>query len=263
MEIYMKSIVLCDDANPEKVLPLCEKYHLGIEIQGFFDTNAIDETEKRLAMYKSVLPLNIEKHLHAPFWDLCLGSNNKKIVEVTRYFFDYAYKVAEELGCESITVHHGYVPNTSFPPKWIGRSIAFWEDFFKSHPGNIRMCMENQLEHDPSILISILDSCHSNRLAVNLDIGHAHCASELAVVEWIKQLNTRIKYVHLHQNYGKKDEHLGLRDGNMPLKEVLEALEKYAPDATWALECGIEVMEDSLILLSEYGYIDKNCLQKL
>ena len=251
----MKSVVLCDNAEPEKILPLCEKYHLGIEIQGFYNPNKVDETQERLAMHKSILPQNIEKHLHAPFWDLCLGSNNQKIAEVTRYFFDYAYGVADELGCESITVHHGYIPNTAFPPKWIKRSVAFWKDFFDAHPGTIRMCMENQLEEEPSTLIGIIDSFQNDRIAFNLDIGHAHFASDLPVVDWIKQLNNRIKYVHMHQNHGKRDEHLGLRQGNMPLKEVLATLNAFAPEATCALECNTEAMEESIEFLVECGYI--------
>lgn len=251
----MKSIVLCDSGKIEKVLPLCEKYHLGIELQGFYDTNIMDSTQERIAVHKAILPQNIEKHLLAPFWDLCLGSNNKKIAEVTRYFFDYAYKVAEELGCESVTVHHGYVPNTSFPPKWVSRSIGFWNDFFEAHPGSIKYNMENQLEQDPYTLISIIDSLQNDRLAVNLDIGHAHCASEVPVIDWIKQLNNRIRYVHIHQNNGKRDEHLGLTQGNMPMEEVLDALEKYSPNAIWALECNVEAMEESIEFLVKYGYI--------
>jgi len=57
------------------------------------------------------------------------------------------------------------------------------------------------------------------------------------------------------QNFGDKDSHLGLRDGNMPLKEALEALEKHAPNAVWALENGLDYMEDSVAYLVELGYI--------
>ena len=251
----MKSIVLCDNAELEQVLPLCEKYNRGIELQGFYNANKIDETPELLAMHKSILPPNIEKHLHAPFWDLCLGSHNNKIAEITRYFFDYAYGVAEELGCSTITVHHGFVPNTSSPAKWIKRSVAFWDDYFNAHPGEIKICMENQLELNPDTLIGIIDMLQNNRLAVNLDVGHAHCASDLPVIEWIKLLNTRIKYVHLHQNSGTRDEHLGLRQGNMPMKAVLAALNEYEPDATWALESKTSALEESIEFLVECGYI--------
>ncbi len=75
------------------------------------------------------------------------------------------------------------------------------------------------------------------------------------VIDWIKQLNCRIKYVHIHQNNGINDEHLGLRYGNMPIKDILSALNEYSPEAVWALECKTDYMEDSISLLSELGYI--------
>lgn len=251
----MKSLVLCDNAEPERVLPLCEKYALGIEIQGFYDPNTTHDKNRLMDAYTGILPKNIARYLHAPFWDLCLGSANKKIAEVTRFYFDYAYQVAQELGCLGITVHHGFVPNTSHPANWIKRSVTFWQDFFDAHPGNIAMFMENLCEQDTHTLGGIVDASRSDRLCINLDIGHAHCNSNLAVTDWIEQLSHRIRYVHIHQNDGASDQHVGLRQGNMPILEVLGALNEYAPDAVWALECNLDDMEDSILFLREHGLL--------
>ena len=54
----------------------------------------------------------------------------------------------------------------------------------------------------------------------------------------------RITYVHLHDNHSETDEHLGLGMGNMDIKKVLNALNKYAPNAIWAIECKLEYMEE-------------------
>ncbi len=252
----MRSLVLCDNAEPEKVIALCRKYHLGIEIQGFYDPNTTEDAEELIAVYEGLLPKEIEKHFHAPFWDLCLGSSNRKIVEITRYYFDYAYEIAEKLGAMSITVHEGFIPFTSYPEGWIRRATVFWKEFFETHPGNIQMYMENQVETDPETLIGTVDSLENSRLGVNLDIGHAHCVSGLPVLKWIEKLEGRIRYVHLHQNYGKRDEHLGLREGNMPIREILDALNEYSPDAIWALEPNRpEDIEDSILFLRECGYL--------
>lgn len=253
----MRTLVLCDNAEPEKVIPLCKKYHLGIEIQGFYNPNETENRDKLISLYKSILPLDILKYFHAPFWDLCLGSANKKIAEITRYYFDYAYETARELGCAGVTVHHGFVPNTSYPENWIKRAVVFWDDFLKAHPGGIEMYMENQCELDTKTLIGIVDACRDSRLSVNLDIGHAHCNSGLPVTDWIKQLGSRIRYTHIHQNNGISDEHLGLRYGNMPLRDVMETLDEYAPEAVWALECDIDHMEESIMLLSEWRYVQQ------
>ena len=176
-------------------------------------------------------------------------------MRVTREYFDYAYDVAEKLGCLSMTVHHGYVPNTSYPENWIKRAALFWRAFLEDHPGDMHINMENQLEHGPDILMRLVDAMADERLKLNLDIGHAHCHSRFDVKEWIIQLNERIHYVHIHQNNGQTDEHLGLQQGSIMLDPVFDALEKYAPDAVWALECRLEDMEVSVECLKDRGYL--------
>lgn len=250
----MNPIILCDNASPEKVIALCEKYRCGIEIQGFCHPNETDKKDELLSLYNRLLPAGIKKYLHAPFWDLCLGSANNKIRVVTEFYFDYAYGVANALSCLGITVHHGFVPHTSFPANWVKRSVQFWQAFFNTHPGGIKMFMENQCEENPEPLIGIIDACQNSRLAVNLDIGHAHCNNPLPVLDWVKRLGGRIAYVHIHQNNGENDDHFGLNQGNIPMDAVLKALKEHAPHAIWALECHPDSMEESLIFLRERGY---------
>ncbi len=249
----MKEIVLCDDAKPEVVLPLCEKYGLGIEVQGFYNPALVDDHDSILEKYLTLLPKGISTYLHAPFADLCLASSAPKIVEATKYYFDYAYKVAKEVNAQRITVHHGYVPGTSYLPNWIKRATTFWKDYLEGK--DIPFDMENLLELNGEPLAEIIDNVSSEYLALNLDIGHAHCNSKASVVEWIKLLGDKIKYVHLHNNHGERDEHNGLRRGTIDVVEVLNALNKYSPNAVWALECCLEDMEDSILLLKENGFI--------
>lgn len=250
----MKELVLCDDDNLEFVLPLCEKYGLGIEIQGFYKPQLIDKHDDILNKYKNILPKNISKYLHAPFADLCLGSSSHKIVEATKFYFDYAYKVAKELNCKRITVHNGYVPGTSYIPNWNKRAIAFWQEYLKDKK-DVAFDMENVLEWNADSVIEIIDKSSIKNLGVNLDIGHANCNSKESVLKWIKKLGDKITYVHLHNNHGKTDEHLGLTNGNINIKKVLKALNKYCPNAVWALECKIEHLEDSILLLKKLRFI--------
>lgn len=249
----MKELVLCDDGFPEKVLPLCKKYGLGIEIQGFHDPKQVNIKDKILEEYSNILPENISKYMHAPFADLCLGSVSDKIVEATKYYFAYAYEMAKKLNVKRITVHHGYVPKTSYIPGWINRAVAFWNEFLKDK--EIPFDMENMLELDPQIAKEIIDDANNDKLGINLDIGHAHCNSNTDVVDWIKNLGKRITYVHLHDNHGETDEHLGLGKGNINLIKVLTALNEYSPNAVWALECNLEDMEKSIIFLRENKFI--------
>jgi len=94
----MKEIRLCDDASLNRVYELCVNKGLGVEVQDFYNPNLIDtvESDKLLAEYKKALE-NFQggKSLHAPFWDLNLGSKNPLVKEATMKAFNYSYKIAK------------------------------------------------------------------------------------------------------------------------------------------------------------------------
>ena len=106
--------------------------------------------------------------------------------------YNYAYKVAKELGCTEIVVHNGFVPNTSYYEGWVRNATAFWQEFFQDKDDSITMMIENQCEEDSTVLQMEIDSVNDSRLKVCLDIGHAHANSNMDVEEWIKTLGDRI-----------------------------------------------------------------------
>lgn len=263
----MREIRLCDDAELSKVYQLCEDNCLGIEIQGFYNPNLIntEESNKLLSEYKTTL-VNFKggKSLHAPFWDLNLGTKNPDVREATMKAFNYAYKIAKELGCTEIVVHNGFIPNTSFYEGWIRNATTFWQDFFSDKDDSITMMIENQCEEDSEVLKMEVDSVNDSRLKICLDIGHAHANSIMPVEEWIASLGRRIGYLHLHNNHGKvagrpsykNDEHLGLNMGTMDISRIFSLLEEHCPEAIWNIECKLEYIEKSVEVLNELGYLN-------
>ena len=264
----MREIRLCDDAELSKVHKLCEDNGLGIEIQGFYNPNLIntEESDRLLSEYKNALA-NFKggKSLHAPFWDLNLGSKNPGVREATMKAFNYAYKVAKELGCTEIVVHNGFVPNTSFYEGWVRNATAFWQEFFSDKDDTITMMIENQCEEDSEVLKMEIDSVNDPRLKVCLDIGHTHANSSMHVADWITTLGNRIGYLHLHNNHGKvvgrpsymNDEHLGFDMGTMDMKKVFELLEEYCPDAVWNVECKLDYIAKAVDIINELGYLKR------
>jgi sugar phosphate isomerase/epimerase len=262
----MKEIRLCDDTEVKRISLLCNDNNLGIEIQGFYNPKIIKngEWESLLKEHKEILKdFKKGKSLHAPFWDLNLGSKNEDIKKVTMDTFNFAYNIAKELGCSEIVVHNGFAPNTSYYSGWCKNATLFWEEFFKDKDDSITMMIENQCEEDSEILKMVIDSVNDKRLKVCLDIGHAHANSNMKVEDWIITLANRIGYVHIHDNHGKlegrpsylNDEHLGLEMGNINLESVFSLLEEYAPDSIWNIECKLDYIEDSVNVLKKMGYI--------
>ena len=262
----MREIRLCDDASLDRVYDLCVSNGLGVEVQGFYNPNLIDtpESDKLLEDYKKALEgFKGGKSLHAPFWDLNLGSKNPLVRQATMIAYNYAYKVAKELGCTEIVVHNGFVPNTSFYEGWVRNATSFWQDFFSDKDDSITMMIENQCEEDSTVLKMEIDSVNDPRLKVCLDIGHAHANSNMSVEDWITTLGDRIGYLHLHNNHGKvagrpsymNDEHIGLDMGTMDIKRVFELLEEHCPDAIWNVECKLDYIDKAVEIIGDLGYL--------
>lgn len=262
----MKEIRLCDDAEV-KIIDLCRVNNLGVEIQGFYNPSLIgsEETERLILDYKNAL-LNFPggRSLHAPFWDLNLGSKNLSVRDATMSAFNYAYRVAKELGCTEIVVHNGFVPNTSFYEGWVRNAVSFWQEFFSDKDDSITMMIENQCEEDSEVIKREIDSVNDPRLKVCLDIGHAHANSNMSVDDWIKTLGDRIGYLHMHNNHGKvpgrpsymNDEHLGLDDGTIDMEMICALLEENCPNAIWNIECKTSFLANSVDVLKKLGYLD-------
>ena len=246
----MPKVILCDDGKFKEVALLAKENGYGIEVQAFhkpdnLPPNAFEDHQKAIE--------DIElRSLHGPFGDLNPGSHDDIIRAVTRERFEQGYSAAVKLGISQMVLHDGYVPGTRKPANWIPESVAFWKDFIKDKP-RMKFHIENLLEFTPDILAAVVDGIQSPNVDLCLDIGHAHCNSKVEVTDWIRYLRNRIGYVHIHDNHGETDEHLGLGKGNIPLEAVFSDLKKHSPDAIWALEAEGDGLLQSIRWLKDKG----------
>ena len=68
-----------------------------------------------------------------------------------------------------------------------------------------------------------------------LDVGHAHI-NGWNISECIKTLDSRLWAIHLHDNDGKKDQHLAIGEGNIGWDKVFAAIKGLGPDTRLILE---------------------------
>ena len=196
--------------------------------------------------------------MHAPFWDLNLGTALPELRSATMKYLNHAYKVAKELGCDCIVFHNGYVPFTSHIKGWIRRATTFWHEFFADKDDSITIMIENMLCLDSSVILQEIDAVNDKRLKVCLDIGHAHGNSDMSVYNWIKTLNKRIGYMHMHNNHGKtntvqNDEHNGFFNGTIDMKKIMKMVKQYCPKAILVTETRFEDTEEAVIFLKKYA----------
>lgn len=250
----MKTLLLCDNSKVDVVAPLCEANGFGIEIQAFFRPIALEDPQQ-LAYHRTCIASITPRAMHAPFGDLCPGSFDPMVRDVARFRLEQAYVIADSLEVDHLVMHHGYVPYTSARSGWVTRSAAFWRAFCAEKSPTMQFHLENLLELEPSIIADIISAIDLPNVTINLDIGHAHCNSHTPVLPWIEALGDRIGYVHLHDNHGETDEHLGFGHGTIPLVEVCHALNACTPNSVWAIETEVEGIAASLLWLQEYGFI--------
>jgi sugar phosphate isomerase/epimerase len=251
----MKNLLLCDNADFPHIKPLAVEHNLGLEFQTFYDPAVFDLADSVAELYRATvaeLPLCA---MHGPFADLSPGSMDPLVREVARKRFEEAVAFAARFNVSHLILHHGYIPGTSPLQKWIERNGDFWRDFLTGKPADLRIHLENLFETDPQFMVAMLEAVGDQRVDICLDLGHINCHAGGKALEWIRTLRERIGYVHLHNNDGHSDQHAGLEEGTLPMREVCAALNEYSPNAVWALECGLKGIPRSLEWLRENDFL--------
>lgn len=88
--------------------------------------------------------------------------------------------------------------------------------------------------------------------AALLDTGHAH-VNGWKLPDVLRDLNSKLVGVHIHDNDGTRDAHLPVGSGNIYWAEYFVALKKYAPQATQVCEYAA---------INQYGMVTES-LEKL
>lgn len=174
--------------------------------------------------------------VHGPFLDLSPSSFDSLIREATKTRYNQAYSVAKRIGADRIVFHSCYYDNIYYREGYLQKSIEFWNEFFEDKDDDIKIHIENVFDKEPSHLIEIIDKVKNKNLSVCLDIGHVNCYSDLSIELWLKKLGERIGHIHIHNNYGTKDTHSGLNNGNIDINKVLTLIDDFCKDATITIE---------------------------
>ena len=74
---------------------------------------------------------------------------------------------------------------------------------------------------DTRDMLRLLDAVGSDRLRVNLDIGHSYCSGE-DVSQTIRTLGDRIVHYHIEDIKDRVHKHLLPGEGDMPLRQIID-----------------------------------------
>lgn len=235
----------------QEMKKIVEELQIGVESIEFSISENLDHLTERLISYKKEMEFMGCKSLtvHGPFLDLNPMSFDSMVQKATRVRYEQAYSAARELGAKKVVFHSGFIPSVNFVEGWAERMIAFYGRFLADKPTDIQILMENVLDPAPESLLEVAESISHPAFGICLDIGHAHCYSEVPCMEWMKTLEKHIRHLHIHDNAGDRDSHLAFGDGTLPVQELTAWMDEHR-EVSGTFECrSAEDVRKSLAIL--------------
>ena len=151
-----------------------------------------------------------------------------------------ALGLARRVPCEYLILHLG-LPDPAAPPSASVRSAAartVEEVVALASPLGVRVALEvlpTALASPDALQVLVEDTLEDLDVGVCLDVGHAHLAGG-DVADAIETLSGHIWSTHLHDNRGRRDEHLVPFDGTIDWDAAMMELQKVGYDGTFVLE---------------------------
>lgn len=177
--------------------------------------------------------------IHAPFMDLNPGSTERLIREATEKRFRQVISAAEILKPRIIVFHPGYDRWRYGENQlaWLTNSLDIWRWVLeRAEQIGFTVAIENIFEEEPSTLKSLIEVVNSPRFRHCFDVGHWNMFKQVSMTEWFAELGEYVAEVHIHDNFGEKDDHLPVGEGAIDFDLYFNLMAKYAPDAVWTIE---------------------------
>jgi sugar phosphate isomerase/epimerase len=153
---------------------------------------------------------------HAPFMDLAPGGVDSKIRKATRERLEHVLHLASLIRPKAVVFHPEYDKwrhGEAFD-LWFSGSLEMWTPLVnKAKKIGVTLALENVFEEGPEIIKKLLEEINSPFLGFCFDTGHSLVFGKRRWEEWIEVLGTHLVEVHLHDNFGKEDQHLPPGDG--------------------------------------------------
>lgn len=198
---------------------------------------------------------NLKCTLHAPFYELYVASLDPYIQAISRYKLRKAFELIEIFKPESIVCHLGFEANKHGYREelWFENALAGWRDLVElAAEQQTVVVLENTYEPTTKQLGEILAALDSEYAKFCFDVGHVTAFAKNSWQDWLPELSPWLGQVHLHDNHGDVDDHLGLGEGLVDLKGIFGFLKQHnlqpivtmEPHHAGGMETGFEFLQD-------------------
>lgn len=182
---------------------------------------------------------NLSFTFHGPFMDISPGSRDDEIRAVARKRFEQVLALIPIFKPRAVVFHPGYDRRhySWYLENWRERSLEMWSWFSGRVNGEgSRLMLENVYEDRPEDILFLFEALSSKqRVGFCFDMGHQRVFSKATATEWLNCMEPYLGQVHLHDNLGGWDDHMGIGMGDMdftPLWNHLARLKGRLPVIT-------------------------------
>lgn len=179
--------------------------------------------------------------IHLPFHDLQPGSLDDLILEATRERLRRSMHIAAFYHPKYLVAHANFIPLYSeMFSKWLARSTQTWRQTLQEWNGKAPLYLENVREQEPRPLSDLLSELTEFKVFFCFDLGHwasyGNGSQYQNLSHWIQTMGPFLRHMHLHDNDGIADQHLGLGQGSIAWVELFAGLEFLELTPTFTLE---------------------------
>jgi len=184
-------------------------------------------------MAKQLHSRSLTVTFHAPFMDLSPGSIDPAISALTRHRFEQMLELVPVFKPKTVVCHTGYDGKRyrAWRGQWIENSLEMWAwlaEQIQNEGG--RLMLENVFEHGPDEMQILFENLVDRDVGFCLDTGHQAAFSSTSLETWIESLDPFLGQLHLHDNFGDRDDHLALGRGNIDFQHFFNHLKTLRED---------------------------------
>jgi sugar phosphate isomerase/epimerase len=163
--------------------------------------------------------------IHGPFMDLSPGSPDPKVRELTKYRFKQLINAVSVFKPKTVVCHAGYDHDRYgfCRDQWLEYVTDTWQWLGKElHERCTRLMLENVYETNPAELLQVLEPLNPEHIGYCLDMGHLASFGKYPIDKWLAVTGKYIGQLHLHDNHGDHDSHLGMGKGGINFDLLFE-----------------------------------------
>ncbi len=195
--------------------------------------------------------------VHAPFADINIASPSKPLLKASIKRLEQSMSFARDLDAQLWVFHPGARTGiSSFYPNqdWKQNTATIKDLHNTADKHGLNTAIENLPEKygflmkTPEDFQRFYKETSLHDIGIVLDVGHANLENQ--TINFLRRLPDKIVHMHLSDNMGEHDQHLGLGHGNIDWPKFAETLREIAYDKNIIIEA-IHNVPESLQKLRE------------